>query len=156
MEGTNRFAVLYAEDSEDDVLLLRFAFEQAQIVNPLQIVRDGRQAIDYLAGEGRFGDRQEFPVPGLLLLDLKLPRKTGLEVLEWIRLKPGLKKLPVIILSASSQVRDIADAYDLGANAFLVKPSGAHILLDMARALKHFWLTYNKNPLDSDESHPVS
>src|SRR6266446_4922698 len=128
MDGTNRFAVLYAEDSEDDVLLVRFAFEQAQIVNPLQIVQDGRQAMDYLAGEGRFGDRKEFPLPGLLLLDLKLPRNTGLEELESIRLTPSLKNLPVIILSASNQVRDIADPYALRANAFRVKPSRSHIL----------------------------
>ena len=142
----NRFSILYVEDNEDDVLLLRFAFKRADILNPLHFAQDGQEAIDYLAGAGKFSDRAKYPIPSLVLLDLKLPKKMGMEVLHWIREESSVRKLPVVILSASAQKSDVDRCYEFGANAFLVKPSDADGLADMCQALKHFWLTYNIFP----------
>lgn len=148
----NPSPILYVEDNEDDVLLLRFAFKRADILNPLHFARDGQEAIDYLAGAEKFSDRAKYPIPSLVLLDLKLPKKMGMEVLQWIRQESGMRKLPVIILSASGQKSDLERCYGLGANAFLVKPSDAESLADMCRALKHFWLTYNVPPPECIEA----
>jgi CheY-like chemotaxis protein len=138
--------ILYVEDREEDVFLLEHAFCTAEIKNPVQVVRDGQEAIDYLSGVGKFADRKQFPLPALLLLDLKLPMLMGLDVLEWIRLQPSLRAMIVIVLSSSIHEGDIQRAYQLGVNAFLVKPSDADTTADMCKALKHFWLTYNRAP----------
>ena len=142
----SQYPVLYVEDNADDVLLLRHAFKRADILDPVQFAQDGQEAIDYLAGAEKFSDRQKYPMPRLVLLDLKLPKKTGIEVLQWIREQPALRKLPVIILSASAQKSDVGRCYELGANAFLVKPSSIDTLGDMCRAIQHFWLSYNVFP----------
>jgi len=144
MTGTR--PILHVEDSEEDVFLLRYAFERADIKTPVQVVEDGQQAIEYLSGIGKFADRQEFPLPCLVLLDLKLPQKMGLEVLEWIRQRSAVKSLVVIILSSSVHEGDLRRAYELGANAFLVKPSDANTMAEMCKALNHFWLTFNRTP----------
>jgi two-component system response regulator len=115
------------------------------VANPIQVARDGQQAIDYLSGAGKFADRKEFPLPCLLLLDLKLPYVMGLEVLKWIREQAG-PVMPVLVLTASAQNADIVAAYGLGANGFLTKPSEAGKLEDMVRAIQAFWLTYNTLP----------
>ena len=138
---------------EADAFLLQYAFQRAEITAPLQVVTDGQMAIDYLSGAGKFSDRTQFPLPGLVLLDLKLPYVLGMEVLAWIRQQPSLKRLIVIILSASVNEGDIAKAYELGVNAFLVKPSDLDTLADMSKALKLFWLTHNKSPLEFLEVH---
>ena len=145
--------ILLVEDREADAFLVQYAFQRAELTTPLQIVTDGQMAIDYLAGAGKFSDRTRFPLPGLVLLDLKLPYVMGLEVLAWVRQQPSLKRLIVIILSASVNEGDIAQAYELGVNAFLVKPSDLDTLADMSKALKHFWLTHNKSPLEFLEVH---
>lgn len=128
--------VLYAEDEENDVFLMQRAFRKAGIVNPLQTAADGADAIRYLQGAGDYADRQRFPLPCLVLLDLNLPRRSGLEVLRWIREQRTLQSLPVVIFTSSSQHRDIAAAYELGANGYLVKPSGADQLIELAVALR--------------------
>jgi CheY-like chemotaxis protein len=99
--------ILHVEDRDEDVFLLKYAFKRAGIENPVQVATDGQMAIDYLAGVGKFADRQQFPMPCLVLLDLKLPHKMGMEVLEWIRQQPSLKSLIVIILSSSVYEGDI-------------------------------------------------
>ena len=152
----SQYPVLYVEDNADDVLLLRHAFKRADILDPVQFAQDGQEAIDYLAGAGKFSDRKKYPMPRLVLLDLKLPKKTGIEVLQWIREQPALRKLPVIILSASAQKSDVGRCYELGVNAFLVKPSSIDTLGDMCRAIQHFWLTYNVFPQDgSGAAEPI-
>jgi CheY-like chemotaxis protein len=143
--------ILHVEDRDEDIFLLRYAFKRAEIKNHVHVAKDGQQAVDYLSGSGGFADRKQFPLPFLVLLDLKMPHKMGLEVLEWIRLQPSLKSLIVIILSSSMQKGDVGRAYELGANAFLVKPSDANVLADMCRALKHFWLTHNLFPIEGSE-----
>jgi two-component system response regulator len=140
--------ILQVEDDPNDVFLLQHAMRKMGVTNPLQIASDGRQAIDYLKGAGKFTDRGRFPLPCLVLLDLKLPYVMGLEVLRWIRQQPG-PALPVVMLTASAEDADIATAYGLGANAFLTKPSEASKLEDMVRAIRDFWLTHNMLPQES-------
>jgi CheY-like chemotaxis protein len=145
----NSDCILVVEDREEDVFLLEYAFKEVEIKNPVRVVADGQEAIDYLSGTGKFADRKQFPMPGLVLLDLQLPHKMGLEVLEWVRQQSELESLIVIILSSSIHEGDIQRAYELGANAFLVKPSSTETLADMCQALKHFWLTHNQSPVES-------
>jgi two-component system response regulator len=140
--------ILQVEDDENDVFLLQHAMKKAGVANPIQVATDGQQAIDYLKGAGKFADRESFPLPCLVLLDLKLPYVMGLDVLEWIRQQPGMR-LIVILLTASAEDADIATAYRLGANAFLTKPSTASKFVDMAKAIKDFWLTHNTLPQES-------
>ena len=122
-DGRKSGSHLLADDDENDTYFIERALKEAQVANPLRRVRDGEEAIAYLKGEGGYGDREKFPLPHLMLLDLKMPRKNGFEVLEWVRGQPGLKRLPVIILTSSKEDSDINHAYDLGANTYLVKPS---------------------------------
>jgi len=127
--------VLLVDDSEDDALLVRRVFERVGFVSPLYVVGDGDAVIAYLDGTGAYEDRTKFPLPTVVLLDLNMPRKNGFEVLAWIRQQPGLKRLRVYILSASSQPADIQRAYDLGANSYLVKPSTLDELTTMIQGL---------------------
>lgn len=144
----SNFTILHVEDRDEDIFLLQHAFRKVEINNPVQVAKDGQQAMDYLSGAGNFADRDLFPLPYLILLDLKLPHVMGLDVLEWIRRDPSLKWLVVIILSSSVHEGDVSRAYNLGANGFLVKPSNANILADMCKALKHYWLDHNTPPLE--------
>jgi len=138
--------ILAVEDSDDDVALISRAFRKAAISNPLRFVSDGEQAVDYLKGEGQFSDRQRSPLPSLILLDLKLPRKSGLEVLEWVRSQPVLKRIPIVVLTSSKQSSDLERAYDLGVNSYLVKPVAFDDLLEMIKALKLYWIHFNEIP----------
>jgi CheY-like chemotaxis protein len=139
--------ILQADDDENDVLLLQYAFKTAQIPGLLHAVSDGQQAIDYLSGTGPFADRARFPLPCIVLLDLKMPRKNDLQVLEWIRSQPEFGSLVVIMLTASASQDDIAQAYSLRANAFLIKPAGTDKLTEMVKAIQAYWLTYNLFPV---------
>ena len=136
-------AILLVEDNEDDVFLMKRALKAARIANPLYVVEDGQQAVDYLSGTGKFARREEHPLPVLVFLDLKLPLKDGLEVLEWIRAQPRFENLVVLVLTSSSEPSDLRRAYGLGANSYLVKPPTATQLLDLAKAFKWYWLEYN-------------
>jgi CheY-like chemotaxis protein len=138
--------ILVVEDNPTDVMLIRRAFTKARIDSPLQVVRDGDTAVRYLAGAGDFADRAEFPLPGLMLLDLKLPRRSGLEVLEWLREQAGLCRLPVVVLTSSRQPQDVNRAYELGANSYLVKPVEFDGLQTMLGAVNRYWLSMNANP----------
>src|SRR5262249_10256931 len=138
--------VLLAEDDDNDVILLETAFRAADISNPLRVTRDGQDAIDYLSGAGKFSDRIGNPLPCLIILDLKMPRRTGIEVLEWLRGCQGLKRIPTVFLSSSAHAYDVERAYELGANGFLVKPASVKARADLARAIKSFWLDFNLPP----------
>ena len=138
--------ILLAEDDEDHALLMRRAFQKARILNPLYVVRDGEEAIAYLAGVGAYANRAEYPLPALLLLDLKMPRKSGFDVLEWIRAQPGLSALRVVVLTTSPEVRDVNLAYRLGANSFLVKPEDFERLVNIVHALKGYWIWMSQAP----------
>ena len=137
--------ILQVEDDPNDVFFLKHAMKKLGVLNPIQVARDGQEAIDYLQGVGQFADRGKFPFPCLALLDLKLPYVMGLEVLKWIRQQRGMT-LVVLLLTASGEEPDIAEAYRLGANGFLVKPSEATKFDDMVKAIRDFWLTHNTLP----------
>ena len=138
--------ILLAEDREDDIILIRKAFRQARMSNPLYVVRDGEEAIDYLKGGGKFSNRAEYPLPDLLLLDLKMPRIDGFEVLKWIRQEEGMDRLRVIVLTSSQSMSDVNVAYQLGANSFLVKPLEFERFVETSKALMRYWLTLDKRP----------
>ncbi len=140
--------ILQVEDDPNDVFLLQHAMTKAEVANPIQVVTDGRQALEYLQGAGKFADREKFPFPCLMLLDLKLPYVMGLDVLRWVRDQTEMV-LPVLMLTASGEEAYIAAAYRLGANGFLVKPSEASKLQDMVKAINDFWLTHNTLPRES-------
>jgi CheY-like chemotaxis protein len=140
----NDAPILQVEDDENDVLLLRYVFRTAGITSPVCSVASGQEAMDYLAGTGEFADRGRFPFPGLVLLDIKLPRVGGLEVLQWIRAHPQLRTLVVIMFTASASQREIDDAYALGANSFVIKPAGTKELTELIRALNAYWTGYNR------------
>lgn len=142
--------ILLVEDEQVDVMMIQRAFKKAQIGNPLQVVGDGDAAVAYLAGQPPYADREASPFPILMLLDLKLPRRSGLEVLAWLRQQPEIRKLPVIVLTSSRESADVQRAYDLGANAYLVKPVEHQALCDMMHSLKGFWLVLSELPGASD------
>ncbi len=140
------YTILLVEDDPNDIILIKRALRKAKVVNPIQVVEDGEQAADYLTGEGAYVDRKRYPLPGLLLLDLKLPRKSGFGVLKWLRQQPVLKRLLVVVLTSSNEVADINRAYDLGANSYLVKPVDFDALLDMMKDVNAYWLHLNETP----------
>jgi CheY-like chemotaxis protein len=146
--------ILQVEDDENDIFFLGNAFQEAKISHPLQVVRDGQAAIEYLSGTGKYTDRSQYPLPCLVLLDLKLPRKMGLEVLKWMREQPHLQTVPVIILTSSSQPTDVEAAYRLGASSYLVKPSGVYELFELIKVFKAYWLEHNLIP-STCVDHPV-
>lgn len=139
-------AILYVEDEETDVVLLQHVFAKAVINNPLRVAKDGKEAKDYLSGAGRFENRMEYPLPALVLLDLNLPYWSGFQVLEWIRQQAHLRRLPVVVFTSSSRPDDIVRAYDVGANAYLVKPNALGDLLAQVTSLRDFWLRQNRFP----------
>ena len=136
--------ILLVEDNPDDIALFKRATSKAAVSCPLQVVSDGETAIAYLLGTGIYADREHYPLPSLVLLDLKLPRKSGHEVLEWVRAQPNLRRLPVVVLTTSREVSDINRAYDFCVNSYLVKPFALDGLTDMVRALHDYWLTLNE------------
>ncbi|HVV70886.1 MAG TPA: response regulator [Verrucomicrobiae bacterium] len=138
--------ILLVEDDRNDVFFLQYAFETAGITNPMQVVVDGQEAIQYLAGQGPYADRSRYPLPCLVLLDLKLPVRMGLEVLEWIHARPELRNLLVVVLTSSSSMADVDRSYQLGARSFLVKPLSVDKRLEMARLIKEYWIEMNKAP----------
>ncbi|MGZ8898912.1 MAG: response regulator [Limisphaerales bacterium] len=141
---TTQKSILLVDDNEDDVFLMERALQVARISNPMLVVEDGQQAIDYLSGIGKFADRATYPLPAIVFLDLKLPFKSGHEVLTWIRSQPELETLVVVVLTSSNEPNDIKRCYGLGANSYLVKPPTPEELIDMAKSFKWYWLEYNR------------
>jgi CheY-like chemotaxis protein len=138
--------ILLVEDNPTDVLLIQRAFRKANLSVPLQVVGDGEVAVQYLSGQEPYGDRRSYPLPVLILLDLKLPRKSGTEVLAWLQEQPVLKRLPVVVLTSSKEYADINNVYDLGANAYMVKPVAFDNLVDIVKTLNMHWLIFNEKP----------
>ena len=141
-----RARILVAEDDTTDAFLLKRTFVRTGKNTSLHFVRDGQEVVDYLSGEGTFADREQHPIPTLLLSDLKMPRLDGFQVLDWLRRQPGLKRLPVVILSSSNEPRDVNRAYDLGVNSYLVKPHSAERLSALVQQLQVYWLDTNNSP----------
>jgi len=136
--------ILLAEDREDDILIMRKAFAQTHFPGSLFVVRDGEEAIAYLEGAKPYTNRGEYPLPALLLLDLKMPRKSGFEVLAWIRQQSYLAALRVIVLTSSEATADLSQAYELGAHSFLAKPSEFQDMIQLTQFINGFWLQHNE------------
>ena len=143
---TNGGTILLIDDSPDDVLLIRLALARAGVINPLRIVADGENAIQYFMGEGPFTDRSAFPLPALVLLDIAMPRMGGFEVLGWIRHQPQLNQMPIIVLTGSSLLADAKRAYQMGANSFFTKPADLTELTLSLREMADFWLSSCHSP----------
>ena len=144
--GLRDSAILLVEDDEADIFLLRRAFRNARIANPLIEVRDGQAAIQYLSGEGDYAERTRYPIPFMVLLDLRLPKLSGFEVIAWMRDQPQLANLVVVVLTASDHVTDVTKARDLGANSYLVKPGNFEELVQMVKRIKGRWLLLDRLP----------
>jgi len=135
--------LLLVEDNEDDAFLMMRSLKAAGIQQMIHVAADGQQAIDYLAGQGRYANRENYPLPSVIFLDLKLPFKSGHEVLAWIRNRRELSEIIVIVLTSSNQPSDLREAYRLGANSYAVKPAAAQQLVDFATAFKRYWFDFN-------------
>jgi CheY-like chemotaxis protein len=138
--GKNAVTLLHIDDDPNDTQLLRAATARAKIQLILHNAQDGEEALAYLTGLGVFADRRRFPLPALILLDLKMPRATGFEVLAWIRTHPEVKHIPVVVLSGSELRDDMRKAYAIGANSYLIKPLGFDALVSMVQGLQAQWL----------------
>ena len=142
----NGAVFLLVENSDDDVFLIRKAFRRAAVYNALQVVPTGSEAVAYLNGDGRYANREEFPLPSLVLLDLHLPDLDGIEVLEWIRQQPELRLLRVVVLTSAASINDVNLAYQCGANSFLIKPVEFNQLVQTSLALKAYWVDIDRTP----------
>lgn len=131
--------ILMAEDDEDDRLLAQDAFEESCLANPLFFVEDGEELLDYLYHRGRYADREKFPLPGLMLLDLNMPRKDGREALKEIKSDANLRHIPIVILTTSKAEEDILRSYSLGVNSFIVKPVTFEQLVEVIKYIGHYW-----------------
>ena len=138
--------ILLVEDDPNDVLLIQRAFQKAGLRNALKVVRDGEQAIDYLSGKGNYSQRDRYPLPFLLLLDLKMPGTDGFEVLQWVRSEPNLKRLLVVVLTSSNLQADVDRAYESGANSYLVKPVEFDEMVNMIQRFEAYWTEINRVP----------
>jgi CheY-like chemotaxis protein len=124
----NRLPILYVEDDENDVYFMRRAFRKLGLSELLFVTRDGEEGIEYLSGTGKFSDREAFPLPALVLLDLKMPRRSGREVLAWIRGQPEFRTLKVVMFTSSTQESDLAFCGSHGADGYVMKPSRADLI----------------------------
>lgn len=138
--------VLIVEDDSNDILLVKRALDKWKLGVPVRFFSRGEEALEYLTGQGEFANRLRYPLPSLVLSDLKLPRVSGLDILRCIRERPELASIPVIVLSSSSERADIKRAYDLGVSSYLVKPTGFDALAEMMRCILTFWVLHNQVP----------
>jgi CheY-like chemotaxis protein len=138
--------ILVVEDNESDATLVRRAFAKGNVVNALQVVRSGEEALEYLEGCDRYANRDEYPLPELVLLDLNLPGMNGFEVLKWIRDRPEFQPLRVVVLTSCEDPAEATHAYQSGANSFLVKPVDFDEFVHVTDAIQGYWLWTSKTP----------
>jgi len=138
--------ILLVEDDANDLQLIERSFRKAGLDRALKVVRDGEQATDYLSGRGIYADRERFPLPFLLLLDLKMPGMNGFDLLQWVRMTPGLERLLIVVLTASNLQADVDRAYELGANSYLVKPVEFEQMANMIQRFEMYWTELNRTP----------
>ncbi len=155
MNATDR-PILVAEDEESDAFILRLACRKAGQLRPLVIVPDGQEAVDYLGGQGRYADRSVYPLPALVVLDLKMPRMTGFDVLGWMAARFENNGIPAVVLSSSADESDIAKARRLGAREYFIKPHRLDELVEIARHLEVRWLTATARPASMPAGADVS
>ena len=138
--------ILLAEDLEEDIIIIQRAFKEVFVPHKLMVVHSGEKAARYLMGDGEYADREMYPFPSLLLLDLKMPGMDGFELLRWVRKMPALSHLRIVVLTSSDHIYDVNKAYQLGANSFLVKPSDFENTLQLAKTLTQHWLVDSRTP----------
>jgi CheY-like chemotaxis protein len=144
--GMGKKTLLLVEDNEDDILIMKMACKRTGIPHTLQVVTDGVMAIDYLSGNGPYADRTVHPLPDVVFLDIKMPKRDGHEVLKWIRSQPGLKNLPVVMLTVSTQSEDVERAYELGVTSYLQKVPNLAEFGQGVRIILKYWLELNVTP----------
>ena len=147
--------VLLVEDSEDDAILMRHAFDALRPPRRLQWVNNGNDAILYLCGHRQYSDRNKYPMPVLMLLDLKLPMQNGFEVLRWLRSYSSFATLPAIVLSDCMDDRIVRRAYQLGANSFVPKPHNSDLRSELVQTLHHYWLSFNVTGSGVIQEQPI-
>jgi CheY-like chemotaxis protein len=138
--------ILLVEDNETDIILIKRAFRKSYIANPLQEVQTLQDAKDYILGKEKYTDRVKYPLPVLILLDLKLPDGSGLDFLKLNQENDKFKRIPVVVLTGSHNNEDINKAYDLGANSYIIKPVNFSRLIEMVKSLGNYWFVLNKKP----------
>lgn len=148
-KSKNIITVLYAEDDSDDQFLLKDAWEENKIINPLHIVNDGVELLEYLNNEGKFSDSKKYPLPGVILLDLNMPRMNGSEVLEKIKKNKRFKNIPVTVLTTSKAEEDIFRSYNLGVNSFITKPVSFEGLVKIVSAFGKYWFEIIELPIQN-------
>lgn len=142
--------VLMADDDEEDRMLLQEAWEDSLLANDLRFVTDGQELLDYLRRQGEYADPADSPRPGLILLDLNMPRKDGREALAEIKEDPELRKIPIVVLTSSAAEEDILRSYDLGVSSYCTKPVTFDKLVDLVRALRRYWFEIVELPADEE------
>lgn len=133
------FTILVADDDPDDAFLLQWALRSIDARNSVQLVSDGAEVIAYLEGSGKFADRSRFPIPQALILDMRMPRKTGLDALEWLQEQPEFRAIPTLVLSSAGRYQDVVNSYRSGAHSFMVKPGSLDDLQRVLRVLDAYW-----------------
>jgi CheY-like chemotaxis protein len=146
MTKDRTITILLVEDNEDDVVLIQRALRKGGIDAPVHVACDGDEAIAYLSGTGKYHDSVHYPLPTVVLLDIRLPRKNGLEVLEWLKSHDELALLPVVMFTNSAEEVDIRQAYKLGANSYLKKPYTLAETTTLLQTIGAYWLDYNRCP----------
>jgi len=151
----NNHFILLVEDDSNDVLLIQRAFQKAGLLNTLRVARDGEEAIEYLTGSGGFANRARFPLPFLMLLDLKMPGADGFEVLRWVRAEPEFRRLLVVVFTSSNLQEDVDRAYEMGANSYLVKPVAFDEMANLIHRFEVYWTEINRTPTTSSPGQPA-
>lgn len=152
-DPNTKTVILLAEDDENDILLFSRAIKSVDAGCDIQSVRDGHQAIDYLQRRGPFSNIEKFPFPRFLILDLKMPRKSGFEVLEWLLEHPECRVIPTVVFSSSKISEDIKRAYELGANSYFTKPNDYEDLKSLFALMLHYWSRANMPPIPSNQTY---
>ena len=138
--------ILMADDDADDRMLTRDALEESRVLNELRFVEDGEELMDYLHRRGKYADAESSPKPGLILLDLNMPKKDGREALKEIKSDPNLRRIPVVIMTTSKAEEDIFRSYDFGASSFITKPVTFDRLVDLMKAIGEYWVEFVELP----------
>ena len=138
--------ILMADDDADDRMLTKDALEESRVLNELRFVEDGEELMDYLNQRGKYADPKDAPRPGLILLDLNMPRKDGREALKEIKEDPNLRRIPVVIMTTSKAEEDVFRSYDLGASSFITKPVTFDRLVELMKAMGQYWVEFVELP----------
>jgi CheY-like chemotaxis protein len=152
VKSTKPVTILMADDDQDDCLLVKDAFVESRLLNDLRFVEDGEELMDYLYHRGKYAEIDSSPRPGLILLDLNMPRKDGREALEEIKSDSDLRSIPIVVLTTSKQEEDILRSYDVGANSYVTKPVTFKGLVDVMKTLGRYWLEIVELPDDRKEA----